>query len=421
MVVRSMRPPARLPSGVVAIGAQMWQAATSFALQILASWMLGASGLALVSLCYGIIIVATAVNGGIVGDSLTVLARRDSTINGGLNGWLLTVALIGGVGGASCLYVAGVLDAAAAIAFAGAAAAFMVEDTLRRVHIARLQFWRLFLIDGAALAGTLVTIAVAGRIDQMSVLVFLAALGVGQVIGGAVAWLLLPRSDRLLGVPRARGMRIVGAFGLWRGAQVALTPTIQTAARVVILHAAGAAALGHIEAGRIYVAPAVLTVQGFGSYLFARYALSTDEPTSRLIALAHKSALYLAGLALALGALALLLLPLLGPLVSGPTFLIDPVVVLGWSCAAASTAGLQPFASLAAARGHQRRVFGLRTVDAVLAPAALWAALALLAMPPAYSPYILAGGLVLAGWLVRRFALAPLVALERAGQTDGSP
>lgn len=191
MVVRSMRPPARLPSGVVAIGAQMWQAATSFALQILASWMLGASGLALVSLCYGIIIVATAVNGGIVGDSLTVLARRDSTINGGLNGWLLTVALIGGVGGASCLYVAGVLDAAAAIAFAGAAAAFMVEDTLRRVHIARLQFWRLFLIDGAAL-GALVTIAVAGRIDQMSVLVFLAALGVGQVIGGAVAWLLLP-------------------------------------------------------------------------------------------------------------------------------------------------------------------------------------------------------------------------------------
>lgn len=63
--------------GAVAILAQVWQAAGSFALQVIAAHLLGAPGLALVSLCLGVIVLATAVSSGVVGDSLTVLDRRD--------------------------------------------------------------------------------------------------------------------------------------------------------------------------------------------------------------------------------------------------------------------------------------------------------------------------------------------------------
>lgn len=58
--------------GTVAVVAQVWQALGSFALQVLAARLLGVDGLAVVSLCYGTIILATAVGSGIVGDSLTV-------------------------------------------------------------------------------------------------------------------------------------------------------------------------------------------------------------------------------------------------------------------------------------------------------------------------------------------------------------
>lgn len=86
--------------GAVAILAQVWQAAGSFALQVIAAHLLGAPGLALVSLCLGVIVLATAVSSGVVGDSLTVLDRRDPGIRGGLIAWILLLALVGAtVGG----------------------------------------------------------------------------------------------------------------------------------------------------------------------------------------------------------------------------------------------------------------------------------------------------------------------------------
>ncbi|NYE02188.1 hypothetical protein BJY21_003372 [Kineosphaera limosa] len=400
--------------GAVALLAQVWQAAGSFAIQVLAAHLLGASGLAIVSLCFGIVILATAVSSGIVGDSLTVLDRRDPVIRGGLVAWLLLVAATGAVVGALGMILSGTLAPLGALAFAAALVAFMVEDIVRRTHMALLRFANLLLIDAVALIGALIIVGIAATTGDTSVTTFLLAIAGGQVAGALVGWVLLPREERRLGAPRSAGVRAVGAFGLWRGAQVALTPLIQTAARIVVVAAVGASVLGHIEAGRIYMAPAMLAVQGFGSYLFATYARRADAPLGELTRLAGRSAAALSAGALALGAVAVLLVPVLGPLVSGSSFMIDPVVVLGWASVAAAAAWLQPFASLAATRGAQRRVFAVRLIDAIAAPSALWVGLAWLGLPAEATPFVLAAGLVLAGGLVRLLVLRPLASAHEA-------
>lgn len=235
------------------------------------------------------------------------------------------------------------------------------------------------------------------------------ALAVGQALGLTTAWLLLPAEERLLGRPRARGLRPVALFGLWRGAQVALSPLLQTASRAVIVGTAGTVALGHLEAGRIIVAPILLAVQGFGSFLFATYASRSQAPLGELTRLATRAALALVTGVIGLAVLAILALPGLGPLVTGHEFVIEPLVVLGWACFAAGTAFLQPFASLAASRGQQRRVFSLRLIDAIAVPLILLLLLGGLSTSSVIAPFVMSGGLLLGGMLIQRFALGPLL------------
>ncbi|NHB84230.1 hypothetical protein G7085_05215 [Tessaracoccus sp. HDW20] len=60
----------------------MWQAVGNFGLQIIAAWTLGAAGLGLISLSLGVIILATALASGMVGDSLVILRREDPRVRG---------------------------------------------------------------------------------------------------------------------------------------------------------------------------------------------------------------------------------------------------------------------------------------------------------------------------------------------------
>ncbi len=75
----------------------------------------------------------------------------------------------------------------------------------------------------------------------------------------------------LWSVSRGAQIRTVAGFGGWRGAQVGIPPLILSAVRVIVAASVGAAALGQVEAARIFVAPATLAVQGLGSYLLASY------------------------------------------------------------------------------------------------------------------------------------------------------
>jgi hypothetical protein len=242
----------------------------------------------------------------------------------------------------------------------------------------------------------------------MTIELLLLGILVGQTTGAVSGWLLLPSRERRPVRLRLGGIGHVAGFGVWRGIQVGIPPAVQTASRVVISVTAGAVALGHVEAARIFMAPAMLTVQGLGSYLIATFARKSAEPLERSTALAMKASLLLVTGALGLGGLAVLLVPWAGHLITGASFSLNRIIVMGWAVYAAAAASLQPFAALAVVRGRQRLVLQVRLIDSMAALAVLWVVLAPLRTGVESAPFVLAAGLVLGGILVRGLVLGPL-------------
>lgn len=393
---RAMASPA-----VAAALAQLTQAAGSFMLQVVAAHALGAKGLGVVSLCLGVMILATAVTSGLVGDSLTVLDRHETSVRAALQGMTVIMVVGGSALGALALGLVGILDAPQAVAFAVATAAFQLEEVLRRVLMASLRFWTLLVVDGAAVASTIVALAVLAATGEIEVGSFLVAIAVGQCVGIATALLVLAAPERRLVPFVAPAFREVLAFGGWRGAQVALTPLGLTASRLVVLGASGAVALGEVEAARVLGAPALLVVQGLGSYLLSTYARDRSVPLTALRLRARRASLAMAATAVAVGAGVAVLAPVIAPVVIGRSIDVDVVTVIGWAAFAAATATMQPFTSLAVARGHQRAVLVVRCLDVAVGVGMLAVALGVLSTSASFTPFVLALGPVLGGVLVR--------------------
>lgn len=394
-----------------ALVAQVWQAATSFGLQVAAAHLLGARGLGELALCLGVIILTTAVTSGFVGDSLTILDRHDPGVRAGLQWWAGVLGLVGPAVAGVTLWSVGVLEPAEAGWFAAAAALFQLEEVARRLLMATLRFWWLVAVDSAALVVAMLALVVASVLGTVTLASFFLAVAAGQLAGLLVAVALAQARERLLVSLRGARIREVASFGRWRGAQVSVSPAVFTAMRVLVVAVAGTAALGQIEAARIYVAPAILAIQGIGSYLLASYARDRSMLLRPLVSRASKSSLVLAGVALALGVVLWGAAPLVGPWVTGDSFTLPAVAVLGWAVYAAATATMQPFVSLAAARGRQRAALVVRLTDAAISLVAL-ATLLALGLPYEATPFVLAVGPFAAGLITRSMVLAPMLREE---------
>jgi O-antigen/teichoic acid export membrane protein len=403
-----------------ALVAQVWQAAASFGLQVAAAHLLGARGLGELALCLGVIILTTAVTSGFVGDALTVLDRQDRSIRAGLQWWAGVLALVGPAVAGLALWSLGVLEPAEAGWFVAAAALFQVEEVARRLLMATLRFWRLVAVDSVALVVVLLALVAAALGGTVTLGTFFLAIAAGQLAGLVVAVALAPATERHLVSLRGARIRAVASFGGWRGAQVSVNPGVFTALRVLVVAVAGSAALGQVEAARIYVAPAILAIQGVGSYLLASYARDRSLPLRALVSRASKSSFVLAGGALALGVALWAAVPLVGPWVTGGSFALPAVTVLGWAVYAAATATLQPFVSLAAARGRQRAALVVRLTDASVSLAALGGLLAV-GLPYEATPFVLAIGPLVGGLITRSVVLAPMLREQpEAGSTTSS-
>lgn len=400
-----------------ALVAQVWQAATSFVLQVVAAHVLGVKGLGLVSLCLGTIVLVTAVTSGFVGDSLTVLDRADSRVRGGLQWWALVLGTAGPALAAAVLWASGSLDAAEAGLFLLAAALFAIEEVGRRLLMASLRFWRLVAVDSVALATAVAALAVTGLAGSITLGSFLGAVALGQAAGLLTVAAMLAPTERWAAPVRGGAVRDVASFGVWRGAQVAVNPGVFTAFRLLVVAVAGAAALGHLEAARILVAPALLMVQGLGSYLLASYGRDRSLALAALVARARRGSAALVVGALGVGALIWLAAPLAGPWVTGDGFTVPLLAVAGWACYAAAIASMQPFVSLAAARGRQRAMLGVRLLDATVSLVALVAWL-LADLPTAATPFVLALGPVAAGLVTRFVVLTPMLRTEQSVTTS---
>lgn len=400
-----IRPRRLLPPALGAVGAQVMLAASTLLLQVLAARTLGAEGLGTFALLFGLIVMATAASTGLVGDSLTVLDRRDPEIRSAL-AWLALATI--GLACATLLVVAladGWLPVGQAVALAVATAAFMVADLCRRLLMAVQRFWVLVAVDAAGMIATVLTLAGCWLVAEPTVGHLLVGLAVGQGTAATLAWRYLPGEERERVRLRPGRWRAVVGFGAWRAVQQFVRPTTLNAARWLVLVAAGAAAVGELEAARVFVAPAMVLVQGVGSYLFASYAADRSRDVLELRRRADRAAgIMLAGAVLAgLGAAALA--PVLGGAITADGFALSTFSIIGWTAYTASCAAVLPYGSLAAVRGQQARVLGMRVLDSFLSLCLVAVALHLLGWSPSTTPWLLSIGSFAGGLLCRQVLL----------------
>ncbi len=394
-----------------ALLAQGAQAGVSFVLQVLVARLLGIEELGRFAILYGVIVIATGIVSGVVGDSLVVLDRADAAVRWALQGTTLALSAAAGLVGGAVFLAVGLVSPVEALLFAVATAAFTCEEVLRRLLMAHFAFLRVVAADLGGFAVGLALIVAVSLAAGPSLALVLGGIALGQAAALAIAALALPRDDRWLAAPRRGGLGTVLAYGTWRGLQQLLRPGVLTAMRLLVGAAAGLTAVGLIEAARVYVAPALLAVSGLTSFLFVRYAKDRERPLRELLRRADRTVLALLGGTVLLGAVGVLLLPWLGPLLFGVA--PDAWVVVGWLAFTAAVAATTPYGSLAAVHGGQRRVFGLRLADSLLSLAGV-AVLLLAGGQPGWAPLVLAGGALLGGAAIRFLVLVP-----RAGRRRG--
>ena len=416
--IRGLGRLARRPASGAVTG-QVTQALAGLVLQVAAARFLGAAGLATFALIYGLIVLVTAVTSGMVGDSLTVLDRGEPRVRAGLHVWALLVAGGAGLLGGLAAAVTGVLPAWAAVVLGLAVVAFVLEDTLRRLLMATGRYWSLPSVDVTSLLVALLTLVVCALAGPLALASFFIALLAGQTAAGLVAWWRVPSPERPRGPWRAPDLRGVWSFGVWRAAAQMIRPGLLSGLRFVVVGLAGAAAYGPLEAARVYTAPTLTVVAGLGSFLLPHYVTmnrdaAESRPVTRALRSADRVALGLAGAVAVLSLVAVLLQPVVEPLLTGGDYPMPVLAVAGWGAYAVAAAVLLPYSGVATVQRRQRRVLGLRLLEFV--------ALAVVAVlvvtvddGELWAPLALAAGPLLAAVAVRQAVLRPLVRAERDG------
>ncbi|QDB80177.1 hypothetical protein FHE66_01460 [Georgenia sp. 311] len=397
---------ARLPHRALgALAGQVTLALGSLVLSVVAARSLGADGFGTYALLFGAVVMATALSTGLVGDSLTVLDRTEPAVRAALTRAALVLVLV--LAAAGFLATFHGLGVRTALVFTLALTAFVVADLGRRLLMATLRFWSLVLVDAAGLLAVLAVLGASRLTGPLTLDHVLGALAAGQVVAASLALVRLPAAERR---PRLQGpadWRAVVGYGSWRAVQQFVRPTTLNLARSVVLVAAGTAAVGELEAARVVVAPAMLLVQGLGSYLFSTYAADRHLGPAALLARADRAAGVMLGGAVVVGAAAALLLPWLGPLVTADRFPVSLLATLGWAVYAASCAAVLPYGSLAAVQGRQQWVLLIRAADAAVGLALVVLVLRAADAGPDWTPWLLSVGSFVGGVLCRRLLLRP--------------
>ena len=394
-------------SVVGAVSAQFSQALGSFLLQLLAARLLGSEGLAVFAVLFGLVVLGTAVVSGFVGDSLTVLDRADARVRAGLQWWLVVLSVSLGLVAVVGLGGSAYLSWTDAVIFGLAGMAFVVEDTLRRTLMASMRFWSIVLVDLASLVGSVGVVAVVSWTGHDVTLVhFLEGMLLGQVLATLLAIAVLPAADRWWARGHAdRGL--VFDYGKWRALQVSVRPAMLAVMRVIAVAGIGRAAYGELEGARLFVAPAMLAVNGASSYLFARFARTKETATRVLLRQADRGVLALAAVSLAMGVVAALLAPSVGGAMVGDEFDLDRWSVLGWAVYAAATAAATPYGVLAAVRGRQSVTLVARVADSVFALGGVAVAVSV-GWSPSTIPFVMALFALAGGVAIRQTLVADL-------------
>lgn len=402
-------------NGMVAIVAQGTMAASGFALQILAARSLGVSGLGQFGLLYGTLLWANGIISGFIGDSLIVLDRHKPAVRAALQNWLLLISACSAIACFLVSWATGFVDFLAALAFGGATFGFLIEAALRLLLMATLMFWRMAAIDTTSLLTMVGFLLLAPRITLAWLFL---ALMVSQLAAVALGIVILPTRERWLARPLPAQHRAVAAYGLWRGLNQAVHPSLLALMRVIVIAAAGLAAAGELEAARIYTSPALLVLMGLAGFLFANYALSRAQPMHAAVRSADREALALMAITLVFSVCAVPAIPMIGRLITGHD--ISTLAVVGWLVYSLSIAVVAPYSLLAAVRGRQAAVLVVNVASSMLSLLPV-ATVTYLAGSSEWVPFVLAIGPFSASLVIRQHVLRPKCHSDRRSRTELTP
>lgn len=384
-----------------AVIAQAAQAGIGLLLQILVARLLGIEEYGRFAILYGVVIVATAVVTGLIGDSLVVLDRSQRALRAGLEAMLVLTSIVLAVGAFLIAWLTGFSDPWESALFAVALAAFAVEEIVRRLLIAHLSFVRTALTDAVGFVVALAIILAVHFAGTLSLATFLGGIAAGQIVATVIGWFLVPRVDRRLVGLRGADLAAVWRYGMWRGLQQVLRPSLFTVVRLLVLAGAGLTAVGLLEAARTYTSPLILVIGGLSSFLFVRFADQHKAGKGASVREADRVVGFLLIGTVVMSAIAVVLIPWVSPLLFDVT--VDPLAVIAWLAYGMSVAIVTPYGALGAVGGRQIAVFVIRLSDTVLA---ILAAIVLLALgaEPSTLPFALAAASMLGGvglrWLV---------------------
>lgn len=395
---------------------QLGQALGSFVIQVVAARLLGLEGLAYFALLHGLVILASAVVAGAIGDALTVLDRSDVGLRSALQWWSVAPTVPAAAVAAVVVAATTGVGPSAAAWFGVAAVVYVVEEMGRRLLMANLRFWSVVLADGMALAVSLGVVVVAERGTGAVLATFFAAVAAGQVAGLVTIAVVLPTEERWL-APMLGGRRAeVWAYGRWRAAQQALRPATLTVVRVLAIGVAGATATGRLEAARVIVAPAIHLIGGASHFLVADTARDRSRPwaevlrrTDRRVALLCAGVVVLAGVTVAVAS------SLGGALLGDEVGLAVPAL-LAWSSYAVATSLSTPYGAVAAVVRDQRGLAGIRLAESA-ATVCLVALVFRAGAGIVWAPWVMAAVTLVAAGAVRRSlrgAVTPGVAASPA-------
>lgn len=347
-----------------AIVSQLIVAGSSLLLSLIALGELGAAGLGVFSLLFAILITINSIQTGWIGDSLTVLDRFDPGVRRALfqSQWA-AVGLTAVVGYVLSLQIEGI-DATVATMFAIACVTWALEETCRRILIARREFWALVINDASFAVGSFSLVgAVIVTGNDITIESMILALIAGAVVATGVAVIQLPRVELLRGPLAASRLREVASFAAWRSIQVGLRPATMAIVRAVVATTASLAALGQLEAARLLIAPVLTVVNGAGVYLLPTYAEQVKRRL-RFRPTVARAMLVVTLIAVLYGATALLFREAFVDRLTDGTTPVSTTAVIAWMLFAGAFGLGIPVGSAMVALGHSRRTFVIRAIDA---------------------------------------------------------
>lgn len=387
----------------------------SLLLQIAAARTLGLAAYGSFAVCLALLSAATALYTGYVGDSLAVLDRHDRDTRATLAA--SAIALFAAAFAISFATVLALLHSpGAALVFAAMTVLWLMEETFRRILIARLEFWKLVANDASYNTVTLLivgTLLLAAR--HVTLGGIFTAMAAGAAAAVAIGIVQVPRAERTHLRPGWAAMRAVATFAAWRSLHAALRPTALLLSKALVISMISLTAAGVLEAGRLVVAPLQVIINGAGSFLLAGFAAGEHGKAARNNRMARYAVWLLLATVLGCGSVLALLAGPAGRLMTGHP--VQPLLVLGWTAYLAVWAVGLPYISEAVARKHSRAVFLARLVDSVLGLALAGAALAI-GGGVTVVPWLMAAGGLYAVWRVTRLAIrtrTPAPATELAG------